>query len=698
MRKRYFIVIVLCLIITMLAVPLGAFAAGTSAESSYKRIYGSNRYGTAAEIAKKGWTVSDYAILASGENFPDALCASPLAAKYNAPILLTSKSSLPEETKEQLLVLNVTKVIIIGGTGVISEKVAEAIGTLGIDVSRLAGDNRYETSLRVAKEMGDFTKAVIASGLSYQDVLSMASIAAKAEMPIILTPKDEITYDTKSLLAQHVQETYVLGDTKSISNKVYNELVNPKRLTGSNWYELNTNIIETFADTLNLGTCYLATGTAYPDALAGAVFASLSGSPLLLVSNPLDRATQDFLDKYSDKINRFVAFGGTAAISEILLDGIDRKEEYENNQSSPITNLSAVPQSTNQINLTWNHVPNATAYYVYKSSAYDGTYERVAIITSPYYMDNYLAAGTTYYYKVQAVQNGEVGSYSNRVAVTTLGANNGLNAPGNVKANVVGDNQVNLSWNTVSGALYYTIYRATSAEGSYTSIAIVSTPHYQDNELNLGATHYYKIQASNNTYSSPHSSVVQAQALVESSSLAAPSNVKASSFGAGQIYLNWDSVDKATFYNVYRATAGFGNYDLIASMITPFHIDNSVTSGTTYYYKVQAGNGSGVGSFSNAVNANSIITNDLGVPPNIKAVAISSTEISLTWEKVQHATYYTIYRATAGTGDYDVVGTVSTSYFTDSKCVPQTTYDYKIQAGSNIATGAQSGPVSVKTQ
>ncbi len=698
MRKSYSIVIVLCIIVSLLAVPLSVLAAGTSAGISRERISGSNRYATAAEIARKGWTTSDYAVLASGENFPDALCASPLAAKYNAPILLTSKNNLPEETKERLLDLNVTKVIIIGGTGVISEKVSAAIKTLGIDVSRLAGDNRYETSIKVAKEMGDFSKAVIASGLNYQDVLSIASIAAKEGMPIILTPKDDIPHDAKSLLNQYVKDTYVLGDTKSISNKVYEELVNPKRLTGSNWYELNTNIIEAFADTLNLETCYLATGTVYPDALAGAVFASLSSSPLVLVSNPLERATQDFVDNYSNQINKVVAFGGPAAISESFLNGINTKEETGNNQGSSIANLAVVPQSTNQINLSWNPVPNATAYYVYKSTAYDGAYERVAIITVPYYTDNYLNAGSTHYYKVQAVQNGKEGSYSNPVAATTLGADRGLNAPGNVKANVVSDNQVNLSWDTVSGALYYNINRATSAEGPYTSIAIVSTPYHVDNGLNLGTTYYYKVQAVNTTYSSQYSSIVQTQAVVDSSLLAAPSNVKASGFGAGQIYLNWDSVDKAAFYNVYRSTAGFGTYDLIASVMTPFHIDATVNSGTTYYYKVQAGSSLGMGSFSNAVNASLIITSDLGVPLNIKAVPQSATEVSLTWEKVPHATYYTIYRATTGTGDYDVVGTVNTLYFTDSKCTSKTTYYYKIQAGSNTSTGAQSSAVSVRTK
>ncbi|MHB1407790.1 MAG: cell wall-binding repeat-containing protein, partial [Desulfitobacteriaceae bacterium] len=71
--------------------------------TSPHRIAGQDRYATAAAIAQEGWAQSNYAILAFGENYPDALSAAPLARKLDAPILLTESISLTDITKQALL-------------------------------------------------------------------------------------------------------------------------------------------------------------------------------------------------------------------------------------------------------------------------------------------------------------------------------------------------------------------------------------------------------------------------------------------------------------------------------------------------------------------------------------------------------------------------------------------------------------------
>ena len=62
-------------------------------DASEIRLAGVDRYRTAVAISQEGWKSSDYAILVRGDDFADALCAGPLAGKYDAPILFTDKYS-----------------------------------------------------------------------------------------------------------------------------------------------------------------------------------------------------------------------------------------------------------------------------------------------------------------------------------------------------------------------------------------------------------------------------------------------------------------------------------------------------------------------------------------------------------------------------------------------------------------------------
>lgn len=672
--------------------------SGRIAPVENNRISGNDRYTTAAEIAEAGWNTSSYAIIAGGENFPDAICASPLAAKFKAPILLTPKNSLHVETKKQLLALDVENVVIIGGTAVVSDKAADAIRDLGIKVTRLAGADRYETSLKVAEAIGDFDEAVIASGLNFQDVLSIAPIAAKEGMPILLTPKDSLGSDLKDFLDRNSGGTYVLGDSGSISNNVYRELPSPKRLTGTNWYDMNINIIEFFRDRLDLRTCYLTTGEAYPDALAGSALASLQGAPVILVGSSLTRDAAAFFQDYSSAIQNVVALGGAEAVSEKLLDTIRAEIGTVTTSSQLITNLSATPQSSSQIYLTWNKVDGAVAYHVYRSASFSGTYAKITATTMPYYSDTYLSTGTTYYYKVQAAYNGETGPYSDAVQATTLTAGGVLMQPTNVKAEIRDTNQVYLTWDVVSSALHYDVYRATSPTGSYTKLVSVNTPFYTDLNLASGITYYYKIQASNNTSASPYSDSIQAQTPLDRNILPAAANMSAAGLSPSQIYVKWDAVENATFYQVYRSTSLNGAYDLVATAASPFHVDTNLAPGTAYFYKIQSGNTIGVGYYSEVAYASTMYSNStLGMPGNIKATPLNSEQIFLTWDSVANASYYNIYRAVSSTGTYNFVSAADTPYFTDTNLTARTTYYYKIQPCNSTTTGDRFGPVSGTT-
>ena len=114
------------------------------------------------------------------------MSATGLAGALDAPILLTETNQLSSATKAAIEKLGVTDVYIIGGTGAISEGVEAslktAVGTSG-SVKRIAGYEYYDTSVQCANEiktvLGDSAPSdvIVASGYSFQDALSISSLA-----------------------------------------------------------------------------------------------------------------------------------------------------------------------------------------------------------------------------------------------------------------------------------------------------------------------------------------------------------------------------------------------------------------------------------------------------------------------------------------------------------------------------------------
>lgn len=248
-----------------------------------ERIFGIDRYETSYEIASRGWRNSDYAIIANGADYPDALCAVPLAKKYNAPILLSESNVVREGLKDQLQALNVKKVFIIGGTGVISNNIERSIKSLNIETERLGGNTRYETSVMVAEKVGTNGEIAIVTGNNYPDALSMAPVAGTLNMPIVLSRADNLSYDIENFIDSHnINRTYIIGGEALISYEIEESVPNAKRIFGNDRYETNRLIIDEFAGNLNLLTPYIAVGNNFPDALAGGALAAKNENPIVL--------------------------------------------------------------------------------------------------------------------------------------------------------------------------------------------------------------------------------------------------------------------------------------------------------------------------------------------------------------------------------------------------------------------------------
>ncbi|MGH9164532.1 MAG: cell wall-binding repeat-containing protein, partial [Acidimicrobiales bacterium] len=172
----------------------------TAAGFATTRIGGDNRYDTAAKVATTpGAAVVGVlggfgrtAIVASGENFPDALAAGPIAHRADFPLLLTRPDSLPTETAGALSTLGIQHVLMIGGTTAVNDSVKTAIEATGVSVDRRFGPDRFATAANLAgfarTTLGwTVDELILATGFGFADAVSAGALGGVRSAPIVLT-------------------------------------------------------------------------------------------------------------------------------------------------------------------------------------------------------------------------------------------------------------------------------------------------------------------------------------------------------------------------------------------------------------------------------------------------------------------------------------------------------------------------------
>ena len=342
--------------------------------------------------------------------------------------------------------------------------------------------------------------------------------------------------------------------------------------------------------------------------------------------------------------------------------------------------------------LKWNAVTGAAKYEVYRARSKDGDYIKYSTQTSTGYTNSaYLTSGSTYYYKVRALDaNGTAGPWSDVVAVT---CRLGLTAP-----SVTGGNdsqgRPTLKWDKVAGAAKYEVYRSYSQNGNYSKYSTqTSTGYTNSSYLTSGSTYYYKVRALDaNGTAGPWSDVVAVTCRL---GLTAPS-VTGGNDSQGRPTLKWNAVNGAAKYEVYRARSQNGNYSKYSTQTSTGYTNSAyLTSGSTYYYKVRALDANGTaGPWSDVV----AVTCRLGLTaPSVTGGNDSQGRPTLTWKAVTGAAKYEVYRARSMNGDYIKYSTqTSTGYTNSAYLTSGSTYYYKVRAlDANGTAGPWSDVVAV---
>ena len=385
------------------------------------------------------------------------------------------------------------------------------------------------------------------------------------------------------------------------------------------------------------------------------------------------------------------------SLTDVYYDGTaeDWAKIFIGDGNEPLTNatLHCVPSapvvkighsaSSGKPQLTWRAVYGATSYRIYRSTSRGSGYSLLGTTTATSYTNTGAKAGTTYYYRVKACNDAGLSPYSNVVSGKVKSVTPKPSAPVVKIGNSASSGKPMLTWNAVSGATSYKVYRATSQNGTYSLLGTVTTTSYTNTGAKAGTTYYYKVKAVNSAGESAYSNIVSGRATVTTLTMGHSST-------SGKPQLTWKAVSGAASYRVYRATSKNGAYSVINTTKALTYTNVGAALGTTYYYKVEALNASG-----KSMGFSAIVE---GKVAPVLAVGYSSVsgKPQLTWKAVPGATEYQVYRSTQQNSGYTKINTTTSTSYVNTGAKAGTTYYYRIVAVKGTAVSDFSNIVSAR--
>jgi putative cell wall-binding protein len=294
------------------------------AEPLAQRVAGTDRYDTSARFSAH--TVQAFrpvTYVATGADFPDALASGPVSGFEGSPVLLVQRDRVPASVKAELCRVRPGHIVVMGGTGAISDAVYNEVTQCAINGSahRESGVNRYHTASLVSRNTYDpgVSVAYVATGERFADALAGGAAGAHNKGPLLLVQQNAIPFDTGNELARlKPKRIVVLGGPSAVSDETVRQLgqyaSNVSRVAGNDRYETAALVARQEFGSLT-GGLVIATGVQYPDAVA----AGAAGFPVLLV--PSTGSAPASVKSALDALEPLgvLVMGGTGAVSEDTL-------------------------------------------------------------------------------------------------------------------------------------------------------------------------------------------------------------------------------------------------------------------------------------------------------------------------------------------------------------------------------------------
>ncbi len=288
-----------------------------------KRLAGGSRYETASKISSEAFEKSENVIIATGDNFPDALSASALAGALECPVLLTAGDALPEAAIGEIERLGAMHAYVLGGTTAVSDDVIAALAKAGVKVDRIAGDTRQDTANQVSEVVTEVvtpTTAIVASGFSPWDALSVSPYSYAKCAPIFLTEGDgTLSADTVAAIkSAGVTRVIMVGGSGVVSDSVPDQLagVQVERWSGIDRYATCADIVKhELAEGMTISHAAVATGEMFPDALVGSALCGSFGGVMLMTDGSDTSLFDSIIGAQKSDVSMLYLLGGESVIS-----------------------------------------------------------------------------------------------------------------------------------------------------------------------------------------------------------------------------------------------------------------------------------------------------------------------------------------------------------------------------------------------
>ncbi|MFB2580671.1 cell wall-binding repeat-containing protein [Herbiconiux sp. P15] len=264
------------------------------------RLHGVDRYDQAVRASRAGFARADIVYLASGEKFADALSAGAVAGARGSPLLLTPATGLPAGVVAEIGRLSPSVVVMVGGPASVSDEVVAELSrsVVGATFLRIGGADRYEVSRALVTDsaVGVPTAdgVMLAAGATFPDALAAAPAAVHREATVMLVDGSKPSLDSASLTAisgYRPHDVLIVGGIASVSPGIESQLrrdlasvpSSVGRVSGADRFEVPVTLNRGVFAPRPGGSAYLASGTAFPDALSGGPLAASRHAPIYLV-------------------------------------------------------------------------------------------------------------------------------------------------------------------------------------------------------------------------------------------------------------------------------------------------------------------------------------------------------------------------------------------------------------------------------
>ena len=302
----------------------------------HQRFQGENRAKTAVNVQRHYFANTNKVILVNDNAYPDAISATNVSmGKY--PLLYTGKNSLSVETKSALDKMFLDEIYLMGGVNTISKKVENNLrrNFPHAKITRIMGNNRYDTSAESAKTRANTTNLIFAAGTNYADALYATSLAAHQKAPILLVSNDGLSTSTVNFIKSigNIDNVTIVGGEISVNQSVKNQIeaLTKKRVTrlaGVDRYESSVEVAKRVNE--NPAEVITTSGEVFADALVSSTVAQKIKAPILLVKKDIIPLKVREYMKDTNSIYKLTTIGGYNTVTRnnystqvILISGLD---------------------------------------------------------------------------------------------------------------------------------------------------------------------------------------------------------------------------------------------------------------------------------------------------------------------------------------------------------------------------------------